>query len=62
MGEAFRAFFHDWLGLGSGPQPLQKLPVDISYDEVPPEQIRRMNEHAKSAFAQGTWVTESIEP
>lgn len=63
MGEAIKAFFHDWLGLGSGPAPVQNHPpADISYDEVAPEQIRRMNDHAQSAFAKGTWVTESIDP
>ena len=35
---------------------------DTSYDEVPQEQIRRMNEHAKSAFAKGNWVTETSGP
>jgi len=32
------------------------------HDEVPHEQIRRMNEHAKSAFAKGNWVTETLDP
>ncbi len=48
-----------WVGFWS---PAARPAPDTSYDEVPQEQIRRMNEHAKSAFAKGNWVTETLDP
>jgi hypothetical protein len=52
-----------WAGLWVARSEVSERPLaDTSYDEVPPEQIRRMNEHARSAFASGNWVTERREP
>lgn len=36
-------------------------PADTSYDEVSPEIIRRMNEHAKPDYSKGNWSTETLE-
>jgi hypothetical protein len=45
------------------PQTAANQPApDTSYDEVPTRQIQRMNEHARSAFAEGNWLTETLEP
>ncbi|HEX4053021.1 MAG TPA: hypothetical protein VHX86_02025 [Tepidisphaeraceae bacterium] len=51
-----------WVGFWS-PQavPSNQPPADISYDEVSPQQISRMNEHARDKFAKGNWVTETLE-
>lgn len=52
------AFFHDLFT--PVPQPVTPPPADTSYDEVSPEMIRRMNEHAKEDYSKGKWVTETL--
>ena len=59
LGTIIQYCAEQWVGFWS---PAARPAPDTSYDEVPQEQIRRMNEHAKSAFAKGNWVTETLDP
>ena len=53
------AFFQDLFA--GAPTPVVRPPADTSYDEVSPEMIRRMNEHAKEDYSKGKWVTETLK-
>jgi len=45
----------------AAPPPTVRQSADTSYDEVSPEMIRRMNEHAKEDYSKAKWVTETLE-